>query len=462
MPKNGRIILKDFNLGGIADSKYHGIKNSLASIVGFNIHGEPGILKVAQKLTKESGATVDENVQKIVPCSDGKSYLFSSGTGKIWERTNGGTYTLVHTDANGAILGADEHEGYLYWFTQNKIGRWQIGTAWGGASDNWNTFSNGNASFHPSIIKNGILYIGDKNYVAQIDGGVFTGNALDIESKYRIKSLGETSTGILIGTYVNNNVNKTKIFAWDTWSLSFTSEDAIPEVGINSFLALDNAIVVNAGTKGNLYAYNGQTLNQFKRIPGSWDGSNEALIHPYAAANFLGMPLFGLSNSSGNPALQGVYSFGSYSSNYPRVLNLEYVISQDKTSNIEVTAIAVVGTDILVAWKDGTTYGVDKVDWNNKYGSAYLETRIIEVERTLGKDFSVNVHYRDLPNDTNIRLYSNKNFAGYSEISLTDDANRKLKYGAVKLAGVQALQLKLAAVVSGNNAPEIESIEITY
>ena len=45
---------------------------------------------------------------------------------------------------------------------------------------------------------------------------------------------------------------------------------------------------------------------------------------------------FGFSNGSGNPALQGVYSMGSYSKDYPKVLDLSWPISSGSLSSIEI------------------------------------------------------------------------------------------------------------------------------
>ena len=90
------IVIDSFNLGGIADSPYIGARNSLASIVGFDLHSVPGLMLVQQKLVKDSATTIDDLV-KIVPCSDGSTYFFGKTTGKIWKRAANGTYSLEQT-----------------------------------------------------------------------------------------------------------------------------------------------------------------------------------------------------------------------------------------------------------------------------------------------------------------------------------------------------------------------------
>lgn len=256
-----KIEIKNLNLGGIADSDYLGAENSVAEAVGLDIHSEAGVIKVNQALTKESGTLVDDFVKASVPCSDGKTYHFGSTNGKVWSRTSGGTWALEATVAPSAgnigVLDAKEYQGYIYYAMQNRLGRWQIGSAWSTRNDNWATFTNGDADWHPMRVVNLVLYIGDKNYVAQVDAGTFSANALDIAAPLRIKSLGRMNTDLLVGTYISDNVTETEIIRWNTWSVSFSTSDPIPEVGVNCFPDTDNNVIVNAGTKGSLYPYNG-------------------------------------------------------------------------------------------------------------------------------------------------------------------------------------------------------------
>lgn len=358
------ITIKDFNLGGVADSQLQGPANSLTEMVGCDIHSEPGFLKVNQALTEESGGIIDDLVKEILPCSDGNTYAFGSTNGKIWKRTSAGVWSHLYTavPAAGAvgILSAYEYQGYIYYAMQSRLGRVAVGvpsapTDWSTRSDSWATFTNTDADFHPMKEVNQVLYIGDGFYVAQVDAGTFSASALDIKTPLRIKALGEILTDLVVGTFVTVYKVATEILRWNTWSESYSVSDKIPEVGINCFLATDNYVLVNAGRKGNIYNYDGQDLNTFKRIPGDWTGANTALVHPRATVNMFGLPLFGVSNISGNPAKQGVYSLGSYDRNYPDVLNLEWLISRGTSENIDIGCIELVGTDLLVSWQEQAT-----------------------------------------------------------------------------------------------------------
>jgi hypothetical protein len=466
------ISFKNFNMGGIADSDYLGAENSVSDIVGFDIHSEPGILKINQALTKESGSTIDDFVKAGVASSDGSTYLFGSTNGKIWKRTSGGTYSLEATASPAAgsagILDAKEYQGYIYYAMQNRLGRVAVGAAWSTRNDNWATFTNGDASWHPMKIVNLVLYVGDANYVAQVDDGVFSANALDISAPLRIKCLGQLGTDLLLGTYVSDNINETQIYRWNTWSVSFSNSDPIPEVGINAFLATDNFVIVNAGTKGQLYTYDGNVLEPYKQIKGTWDATtNKAVVHPNAVFNYNGLPLFGLSMLSGAPCNLGVYSLGRANRNYPYVLNCEVGISSLHLSSIEIGAILGIGDIYLVSWKDtttGTVYGVDKLDLTAKYASPYITTRIMMGDRTTLLNYNVvNIAYRLLPTNTTFNIYKKVNNGSFVQIDAADcedDTDRQVFVSEVDIGDATKLQVKIAPTVSGNTAPEMEMFEV--
>lgn len=473
--EGGLIEIRDINLGGLSASKWSGVKNSVYKLTGWDLHSQPGIMRVAQKLTKDSGTTVTEFCKCAVSSTNGIQYYFSADSGKIWQN-KAGTYTLVYTVAPAAgeakILGAFEYQGYIYFATQSRLHRIASASADGSSNwtanvvANWATFTVTDSSFHPMVEQNLVLYIGDGNYLAQVDAGVFSANALDIKTPLRIKSLGKIDTDVLLGTYTSDNVTKSQIIRWNTWSVSFTNIDEIEEVGINAFLQADNFVYVQAGLAGNIYSYDGYKLSLFKKIPGDYSPTAEALVHPNAVANLNGRILFGVSNDTGNPCDQGVYQIGRNSEIYPYIMDMPYPISERSggalvTSGIEIGAILAVGTNLYVTWKNSTAYGVDKLDYSNKLEVASLETTVKVINRESFANFSkFIVPYASLPASTGITIQYSKNYGDYISTTEVTDSQRCIVYAE---EGVEAntLQLKITPTVSSNSAPEIESIGIT-
>ena len=461
--------------GGLSDSRWSGILGSFAALVGIDLHSTPGTITVHQRLAKDSGTTVTALCRVRISTSVGTTLWFSYTDGKIWSRTTAGVWTLVSTtvptSGNAGCLGGEEYNGYIYWATQSFLHRIPIGATIDTAAYwtankvwNWATFTKTDTEFHPMQKQSTQLFIGDGNQVAKVNSaGTFTANALDILTPLRIKTITDFDIDIVLGTIIATTVNECQVLRWDTVSTSWTASDPIPENGINAFIHDDNYLYAQAGQFGGIYFYNGEQLIPYKRIPGTWSPTSYGEVYPQAVSNLLGRPVFGLSNGSGNPALQGVYTFGSYSKDYPKVLDLSYPISNSATmQTLEIGAVLAVGADLFVAWKDSDTYGVDKLDWSAKYASAYLETMMLaqdkrDILKTLSK---VSAFYNSLPANTGITFSYKINNDSYVEMTSITNSVLNEVFANLTVPDIGSLQIKASFTISGNNAPVIEGLGV--
>ena len=477
---SNQINISGWNNGGISDSRWSGLSDSLYRMVGVDPHSEPAVLKAEQKLKKDSGSIVTELVKYQVVSTNGRTYHFSSESGKIWERTSTGTWSLVHTTTpsvgEAKCLGAIEFNGYIIWATQSKLHRILATNAEGAeewaanVEEDWQTFSRTNAFFHPMMEQNLNLYIGDSNYLAEwnADDGVFTPDALDLESCYNIKCLAKIGTDLAIGTKINDTVAKSSIFRWNTWSVSFTTSDEVNEVGINAFIQADNFLYVSAGHSGNIYSYDGERLELYRKIQGSYSPAATCHVNPDATTVLDNQVLVGVSNRTGNPCLSGVYRIGRHSRNYSWIMDLAYPISLRNgsnlvTSDVEIGSIVTLGQQILVSWKSGTSCGVDILDPDNKLDGAYIETRVMRPDRLTHSTFQkFTMAYNSLPESTGLTLYYDKNYAGsYTTPTSSQvvDTDRKI---ITLEEGIEAtaLQLKVVFTCSSNSTPSLESLDV--
>ena len=474
--QSGLIPIGNWNLGGLSFSKWSGLKDSFYKLIGLDMHSQPGTLKVEQKLTVEAtGVVPTEFCRVAVNSSNGAQYWFSYTSGKIWERPTSGTWILVHTTTPAAgtagCLGAAEYQGYIYWATQSRLHRITVGNAdnnnWTvDAVEDWATFSITDADFHPMLNHSSqqILYIGDGNYLAQVDAGTFTANALDIATTLRIKSLGKIGNDILLGTYVADTVTQTEIIRWNGWGVSFTNSDSIPEVGINAFLPTDNMVLAQAGKAGNIYYYDGENLELYGKIPGTYSSTAYGEVYPNSVANKEGQVLFGFSNGSGNPADELIYRLAKHNRSFEYIMDQPYPVSERSGSDfvltgLEIGAILVVGQLIYVAWKNGSSFGVDKLDVSNKLDGAYFETRIVVINREEQANFSeALIAYTSKPASTDVDFYTDINYAGYgSALSKFADTDRNIVRTKDEGTTFTTMQLKVKVTTSGNNAPQLES-----
>jgi len=465
------IPIEGFNLGGLADSKFSGVANSVYKMVGFDPHSTPGLLKVAQKLTLNSAETVTELCTHALALTTGDTVWFSGTTGKIWVRLAVGTWHLAHTTVptagGAACLGAFEYQGYVYWATESylhRIASTDVDEDWAGTltGQNFAKFLITDAAYHPMIEQNNVLYIGDGRYLTQVDTGVFSGIALDIKTPRRISALGKIGTDVLIGTYNGADVVKTEVIRWNTVSVNFAVSDPVDEEGINVFMPGDSIVFVQAGLRGNIYTYNGQALELFKKIPGDFTAAKYGQVYPGSVANVGGNILFGFSNGAADPADEGIYRLGRAGRSYPYILDFPYPTSQRNVAafilvGTTIGAVLMDGHDLYVAWKEDTSYGVDKIDAANKLTGGYLETRVMSATR---EPFSIFqkflVAYETVPASCVIEILYDKNYTGsYTVTTEVKDTTRKLVYAE---EGVEAntLQLKLLITANVNDAPTIE------
>lgn len=473
--------IRDINNAGIADSLYRGLENSMFRLVGFDLHSEPGLVKVNQAMTKDSGTTVTELCHHVVTASNGINYWFSYESGKIWQEKNG-TYSLVYTTSPNSgeakCLGAAEYQGYIIWATQNRLHRIQVASADGAANwtanatANWQNFGIGDDRFHPMKEANLVLYIGDGYQLAQVDGSTFSANALDLPQRYRISAIAGVpgSTDIVLGTYISDDINDCSVFRWNTWGDSWYPEDQLPEPGVYAFLEADNYLLAFAGFSGSVYYYNGAQLEFYRRVPGEYTPTKKAVVHAGSTDMFKGnIPIFALSNSTGNPTLQGVYSLGRYSPSYRVVLNLEYPVGVTDAEDypivedVEIGALVVSGTDVYMSRKVGSDVGIDKLDYSNKTPIAYAQTRLIGLsDRDLEKTFSnARVLYASLPEDTQIKIKRKINHeASFTELDQVVDTQRHEVRANQDDVDAFLAELRIECISSGNDAPEIEEINL--
>lgn len=300
------------------------------------------------------------------------------------------------------------------------------------------------------------------SYIGTTVAHTLTDTDFNIKTPERIQAMIALDIDILVGT---KRVNIGRVLRWDTASESWGAEDIVEENGINAFIRDDNYVYAQAGDFGRLYFYDGEKLVPYQRIPGDWSPSKTAKIHPNAVAFLLGVPVFGISNVAGNPVLQGVYSFGSYSKDYTKVLDLSFPISSGNFSGVTIGAILVNGADMYVAWKDASGAGVDKLDYTAKYASAYIETMMLTPlsERGALKTLSnVAADYVSLPANTDITTsYQKKHEGSYTPLTTVDDTKlnqvRTNQQGTVP--EVAALQLRFDFTVSSNDSPEVENFD---
>lgn len=407
---------------GEGKSKYD--QTGLDDTANVDVHSSIGSAQCQLALVLESSTPNEPCVRAIDP--SGNVYFFSTSSGKTWKRTTAGSYSLVNTNANGAHLGAHYFNGYVYYATSTKLGRYNLDATW---ADTWQTFSK-TASYRPMEELNLSLFIGNDYLISSVDSaGTFADNALDLPANHDVSSLVAVGTDLLIGTSMGTNVCQCKVFLWDTYSSSWTIEDDIYEIGVNAFIKADNLTLAQCGTSGQLYYWTGSQMQKFKKVRGLTTTFGDQF-----STVLKGKPLFSNSNK--------VYSIHRESPDMPYAITNEYT-----STGTTIKSIIAQGAQLLVAHD----VGVDKIDTN-------YATATMDFPEVMGIVQKVVVDYDAIPSGTSIGISTKVDGGDWTaQTSITDTISKKVFFDG-GLGTVNFFQARVTLTPSTSNTPVIKQV----
>ncbi len=443
--------IKNF-AGGLADEEGKGVPGAFKRGWNLDIHAKgKNKLLANQKLKKISATTVTDLIIKLVPVTATKSYGFGNA-GCVYKIENE-TVTKIYTNPNGAILDADYFYDYLYFTTATKLGRC-IETSANWTTDalpNWKTLNS--CSYHPIFVvpKSDLMCVGNDRYIATLSAaGVWNDAALDLFYGWVVKCLTLIKPNLLIGA---KDSKKAELFEWDLTSESYDPIEGWEERDIIAFLKGIGATYIL--TPDILYWFREGLTDIAKELPSE--------IRHGAVDIWKGKMLFG--------AINGVYSFHKKNKNYPLALNLEYTpspitIANFDTKSIEIGAVLGRGEDLLVSWKDGSTYGLDNVDPSNKADAVY-ESLSFDAEKPMtDKLFKfIKIKTKPLPTGCSVKVkYRMDETTTWVETKMAEnDAESFADVGETKtifqIEGQgENYEVRVELYSNGNNTSEIISI----
>jgi len=272
------------------------------------------------------------------------------------------------------------------------------------------------------------------------------------------KCLEETDIYAAIGSTKGDKVDQGAIWLWNKNEDSYDLKKPFYDKGVNAMI-MGTAIIIQVGKEGALKYFDGVNQVSITRFPtGGW-------TNPGAIANERGLPLFGVYGSD----RCGVYSYGRVNKNdYADALNLEYLISSNKMSGIEIGALGKYEGDLYVSWKDGTNYGIDIRDANNKATGVY-QGLIFDAGRSWqDKMFGqVIISTRPLPKNCSVEVeYQINEKGGFKKAKMEDGSEKfQVEDGTEAIFEIneqgRKIEIKVILNPAGNDTPEVDSI-ITF
>ncbi len=160
---------------------------------------------------------------------------------------------------------------FMYYFTQNTIGRWDLVSSHpSGWIDEWSSSLNPTA-FHPTWFFKGAIYFGNANSVGSIYdlNGVITTSysttpgGLPLPADMVVTALNDDSNYLIIGltkgssSASGDQQSDTRIYFWDTISPKFNYEWQIPEYSIQGIQKFRDGFI--AWGKTSMWYFNSST-----------------------------------------------------------------------------------------------------------------------------------------------------------------------------------------------------------
>lgn len=224
------------------------------------------------------------------------------------------------------------------------------------------------SEFHPMVVVEDKLIIGNEQYLAVLDQATYEPNKVLLERGFEVRSITKIDEYIAVTCYKGASVDEaeeSRVFLWDTIAPSFNIPYDTTSIGAgNALTNMNNRIFGIYGNTGGLYEGLSPIDKKFEKIPKL--GRGKVLnVFPSAMANLDGIVLIGISGSTDDSTglEQGIYSYGSENSAIGEALVLSYLVSTGTTQSttLKIGMVKVFGDDIYYSWRDGSTYGVDKI-----------------------------------------------------------------------------------------------------
>ena len=458
--------------GGLADDNKLGIKGSFYFGEHLNIYDHTSQLTILPKSAKVSSTVVLGLIKWIV---DGRPFIdarfaYDDG-GRIYKEDSNGDWSLLQTTSSSHGQGLEVFDNYLYYVQDTQVGRYGPLDGSAAFDDDWQTGLNDTSSIGFAPVKaflTGVV-IGHGDQLAYWDGSVFSATTLQFLSNANVRALETLDEFLVIGTFRGTDITDNQdgfLYYWDGASTSFNYFSQVKEGGVAALTTSKGRIFSILGSSGSLFM-NYQPFNLVQQLP-NVTVNDYVDIYPGAISNYHNRVFIGAAaNTNSTSFKHGLYEWGSKGDRYQEVLNYSHTISTGSTTGttVKIGAVAGFGDDLYFSWRDGSTYGVDKVNRaNDPYASAQWESLIFGQVYRDNKATAVKVTHLPLVNGESIEVgYKINRAASYTTTtnSTVGDTETRLPM-PVGSDKYREIQLECTLATSGSTSPTVTSISMEF
>lgn len=212
--------------------------------------------------------------------------------------------------------------------------------------------------------------VGNGRYLGRYDATLYEPNLIDFGAGQRVRCLAYWREYIAVGMWRGSEItdyDQGRIYFWDGIAPTFNFYIDVPEGGINAMLGTKGKLYIYAGYQGELLEYTGGDFaTKVKKMP---KVANDAYMEVLPGGITMWKTLLraGVAlNSDSNEIQKGAYTWGKANEKYPDALTFDYPPSTGNYLNtVSIGWLGVSQQELLMAWQDNVSYGVDYVDAGN-------------------------------------------------------------------------------------------------
>lgn len=268
-----------------------------------------------------------------------------------------------------------------------------------------NFFVNPTNGFHPAIEFLQYLCFGNERYLSVWEpisqssplATEYLRHRLTFPSGYQVTSLATWNEYLAIAcekrsTSSTNEFQEGKIFLWQGTSSTYDTFIDVPEGAPYGLFSSKTNLYWFAN--GKWWAYSGGEPVPLFQMPNTdfeYSSLNTYMVnYPHTMTMRNGMLLGAFPSETNSTSIEhAIYSFGRRNKNYPDSFGLSYSPSHGTLTNgtLRLGMIKNFGDRLYLAWRNGATYGVDKVDPNSvpfstaTWEGLITDSQIISVRR---------------------------------------------------------------------------------
>ena len=406
---SSKVLTVERFVGGIAVGDKEGIASSYRFGYGLNIHDEPSKFTALPSPIKVLGGNAGDtpavgttglsgSVKWIVSGAPWIKAVFAyDENGYLYKEDQAGTWTVIRAVASSKGQGLSVLNNYLYYAQNGQIGRYGPLNGAPVFTDNWSTTVSASGSysntmndtttfgFAPIFNFSKGFVCGNGNYISYFDGTNFNANRIILPPQGTVMSLCRIEQYIMVATIGGTSTLDNEegfIFAWDGSSVTFNFFNNIEQGSNNCIANYRNQPISINGTIGTIYIGIDPfvKVHQLPKIP----LTSSCQVYPGAITSWKGKIYIGFAAPSDDRNfVRGLYAYGAKNNSYPDALSCDFLISTGNSgSTVSITACKGTGNSLYMAWRDGTTVGIDKITNSNApQSTARIESLIFDDKR---------------------------------------------------------------------------------